>query len=187
MAGKPKILKGYLILKKSSLITHHLKYPNSLKVARLAHCFQLLITQFFVLSVRPIPKHHVSKFCLPTRLTLISFHFLHCSFLLQPFSFVTLPKPETNPAKIEEAWTPISTVTRAAWPISLTCTGDAISSIMSRPSGIDEVWRNVTHFLDLSWMISSNATRCYLIPFCTLLACFFIWFMFLAFGFWENC
>ena len=118
MASKPKILKGYLILKKSSLITHHLKYSNSLKVARLVHCFQLRITQFFVLFVRPIPKHHVSKFCLPTRLTLISFHFLRCLFPLQFFNPITLPKPKMNPAKTPSKlgpMAPISTVTRATW------------------------------------------------------------------------
>ena len=102
---RPCLDAHYPLTHHSSIITYHLKYPNFLKVARLAHCFQLLITQKIVLSVGTIPEHHVNKFCYPTRLTLISFHFLHCSFLLQPFSFVTLPKPETNPAKIEEAWT----------------------------------------------------------------------------------
>ena len=37
----------------SSLVTHHLKYPNFLNFARLAHYFQLLITQKFVLFVGP--------------------------------------------------------------------------------------------------------------------------------------
>ena len=38
----------------SPLVTHHLKYPNFLNPTHLAHCFQLLITQKFVLFVGPI-------------------------------------------------------------------------------------------------------------------------------------
>ena len=102
---RPCLDAHYPLTHHSSIITYHLKYPNFLKVARLAHCFQLLITQKIVLSVGTIPEHHVNKFCYPTRLTLISFHFLHCSFLLQPFNPVTLPKPETNPTKIKDAQT----------------------------------------------------------------------------------
>ena len=97
---------------------------------------------------------------------------LYFSFPLHPFNRVPLPKHKLEPIKIEEARTPISTITRVAPPISLTCIDGAISSI--KASSTNEVWRNVTHFLDMSRMISSDPTRCYLIPFFTLSACFFI-------------
>ena len=45
-----------------SLIIYHLKYPNFLNPTCLAHCFQLLITQIFVLSVGPIPEQLAKDF-----------------------------------------------------------------------------------------------------------------------------
>ena len=52
--------RGCLVSKKPSLITphsifftHHLKYPNFLNPTCLAHYFQLLITQIFLLFVEP--------------------------------------------------------------------------------------------------------------------------------------
>ena len=45
-----------------SLIIYHLKYPNFLNPTCLAHCFQLLITQIFVLSVEPIPEQLAKDF-----------------------------------------------------------------------------------------------------------------------------
>ena len=67
-----KILRGSLVLKKNhhssfltqflSLIIYHLKYPNFLNPTCLAHCFQLLITQIFVLSVGPIPEQLAKDF-----------------------------------------------------------------------------------------------------------------------------
>ena len=69
---RPCLDAHYPLTHHSILITYHLKYPNFLKVACLAHCFQLLITQKIVLSMGPISEHHVSE---PIRLTLISFHF----------------------------------------------------------------------------------------------------------------
>ena len=58
-----------MVLKKPSLITfhlifvtRHLKYPNFLNPTRLAHYFQLFITQIFILFMGPVldplPEHH---------------------------------------------------------------------------------------------------------------------------------
>ena len=84
-------LGGYLVFKKPSLITphsifiiHHLKYPNFLNPIYLAHYFQFLITQIFLLFVRPIPEH------LPSCRTLIPYHFYYYFFSLYPLSSLTL-------------------------------------------------------------------------------------------------
>ena len=54
--------KPSLITPHSIFVTHHLKYPNFLNPIYLAHYFQFLITQIFLLFVRPIPKHLVRAF-----------------------------------------------------------------------------------------------------------------------------
>ena len=90
-----------------SLITYHLKYPNSLKVACLAHCFQLLITQFFctfygthtwapcqwVLLVYP-PHTHFTTFS--SLLILFCHHHSH-SAKVQPKNLAKEPTTVTVP------------------------------------------------------------------------------------------
>ena len=178
-----------------SLVTHQLKYPNSLHSTRLAPS---LITQIFQLFVDPI---------LVTRAKLLAYPPIFFSFLIfpSPFSPVTLLKHKPEPIKISQASLPRQDRHQWTTPISPTCM--AAWSPLSWPSGANkhkETWP-ISPFL--SRMISSDPRQCYLIPFCTLSTCFYlicvfhIWVLrkllgfslnsiclcfFLLFGWWEN-
>ena len=103
---RPYLDAHYPLTHHSILITYHLKYPNFLKVACLAHCFQLLITQKVYFLWDPyLSTMLVSSVSLPAS---HSFHFILFTahfILLFPFNPIALPKPKTNPVKIEQAWT----------------------------------------------------------------------------------
>ena len=80
-----------LITYYSSLITHHLKYPNFLPYL-FGIYFQFLITQFFLLFEGPMPKQHVISFVsLPSSHSLSSFHFLPLQSPLPCYSHWSCP------------------------------------------------------------------------------------------------
>ena len=75
----PLTLKGCLVFKKFSLITHHsifIIHRLSLKIPQLPKS-GTFGTLFFIFYVGPIPEHHViSSVSLPASPSLFSFHFL---------------------------------------------------------------------------------------------------------------
>ena len=119
-----------LLTQFSSLITHCLKYPNFLNPTRLDTVFTSHHSNISTFLWDPylITKSDPSVSLPAKPIT----HFLHFSLPLHPFNRVPLLKHKPEPIKIEEAQTSISTVTRAASPISPTCTGSVISFVKAQ-------------------------------------------------------
>ena len=133
--SKFKQLEAVWFLKNhhSSLITSH----SSLKIPQFPkpHMFGTLFSASHHSNISTFYGTHA---WLLTQSLLLAYpqnpHSLPISSLLispSPFSPVTLPKHKPEPIKIEEAPSPISTVTRAASSISPMCTGGEISSVVS--------------------------------------------------------
>ena len=109
-------IRGCLVFKKSplltqfsSLVTHHLKYPNFLNPTRLAHIFSFSSLKIFYCLWDPcLTPHSDPSVNLPVEPS-EPHHFSSLLIFPSPFSSMSLPKHKP-PIKIEEPPSPITTI-----------------------------------------------------------------------------